>query len=63
MWTNVADHVFQIMEYVDNTAHYRKPSDILDWPVLIDILEKARLRMKLRSESKLKEEDDRDLYP
>lgn len=59
---NIADHVFQLMEFVDNTVDYNKPTDVLDMTVLTDILEKARMRMKYRTRSK-SDDEDRDLYP
>lgn len=59
---NFVDHVFELMEFVDNTVHYNKPTDVLDWAVITDILEKARLRMKHRTKPE-HEDDDRDLYP
>lgn len=60
--TNLTDHVFELMEYVDNTVSYKKPTDVLDSTIIGDILEKARCRMKHRSRP-IFEEEDRDLYP
>ncbi len=59
-----ADDVFELMRYVDNTVHYEHPEDVLDWTVMIDLIEKAFLRYRRISKDKTKKEpEDRDIYP
>lgn len=61
------DTVFEFMTFVDNTAHYRRPTDVIhDFQTLCNIIDKANLRYKIINKPKpedfIETVEDRDQY-
>ena len=52
------------MSYVNNTAEYKYPTDILAWNVLSDLVKRANMGPRLVSRVKKEAaKQDNDVYP
>ena len=56
------EFIFNLMYYVKDTARYKSPNDILAWDTLVELVQKADLKLKIikKGQSNFR---DREVYP